>query len=64
MHGYIMALKGAPLSSGFSADGSLVSASAVSHCDVGTSQNDRGLLRVIVITRGWNGYRIRVSTVS
>ena len=27
-------------------------------------QNDRGLLRAIVVTRGWHGHRIRVTTQS
>ena len=27
-------------------------------------QNDRGLLRAIAVTRGWNGHRIRVSAES
>ena len=33
-------------------------------CHLHFWQNDRGLLRVTAVTRGWNGYRIRVSTES
>ena len=33
-------------------------------CHLRFSQNDRGLLRATAVTRGWNGYRIRVSTES
>ena len=33
-------------------------------CHLHFWQNDRGLLRATVVTRGWNGHRIRVSTQS
>ena len=33
-------------------------------CHLHFWQNDRGLLRATVVTRGWNGHRIRDSTVS
>ena len=31
-------------------------------CNLHFWQNERGLLRATVVTRGWNGHRIRVST--
>ena len=33
-------------------------------CHLHFWQNDRDFLRATVVTRGWNGYRIRVSTES
>ena len=33
-------------------------------CQLHSWQNDRGLLRATVVTRGWNGHRKRVSTQS
>ena len=41
-----------------------VHASLAVTCHLHFWQNDRGLLRATAVTRGWNGYRIRVSTES
>ena len=44
--------------------GSMVYACLGVTCHLHFWQNDRGLLRVTAVIRGWNGYRIRVSTQS
>ena len=44
--------------------GSRVYACLGVHCHLHFRQNDRDLLRATVVTRGWNGHRIRVSLQS